>query len=150
MTDVYDTQKRSDVMRRVKSKNNKSTEIKMLAFFKDNKIKGWRRNYKVYGKPDFVFPKKKVAIFVDGCFWHGHDCRNTRPKQNEDYWTKKISKNMIRDIEVTQRLEKLGWTVIRIWECELAKKKAEIFRDKISAIIACDGDSTGYHVKSCH
>ena len=63
-------------MRNVKSKRNQSTEMRLIAFFKANGIKGWRRNYPITGKPDFVFPKLKTAIFADGCFWHGHDCRN--------------------------------------------------------------------------
>lgn len=67
-------------MSRVRSKNNKSTELKLIQIFKENGITGWRRNYKVKGHPDFVFLDKKIAIFVDGCFWHGHDCRNTRPQ----------------------------------------------------------------------
>lgn len=133
MADVFDKEKRSEIMSKVKSGGNKSTELKLVQYFKDNKITGWRRNSKLFGKPDFVFPKRKVAVFVDGCFWHGHDCRNTRPKDNEDYWTKKISKNMSRDVEVTLQLEKLGYTVVRIWECEV--KKNIIIEDKIKEIL---------------
>lgn len=106
-------------MRQVKGSRNKSTELKLITFFKAKHITGWRRNYKLFGKPDFTFPQCKVAVFVDGCFWHGHDCRNTRPKDNADYWTKKRERNMNRDKEVTQTLQHKGWTVIRLWECEL-------------------------------
>jgi len=119
MADIFDKNKRSEIMSKVKSSRNKSTELKLLQYFKDNKITGWRRNVKLFGKPDFIFPRKKIAVFVDGCFWHGHDCRNTRPKDNEEYWAKKISRNQCRDIELTAHLEKLGYTVIRLWECEL-------------------------------
>ncbi len=80
--DVFDSEKRSDTMRHVKSSGNRTTEGRMIGFFKTHNIKGWQRNYKVYGKPDFVFRKQKTAMFLDGCFWHGHDCRNTRPAQN--------------------------------------------------------------------
>jgi len=100
-----------------------------------NHITGWRRNYKVFGKPDFVFHKGKIAIFLDGCFWHGHTCRNTHPKQNEDYWQKKLTCNMNRDKEVTIHLEKLGWIVIRIWECELLEKNSAILTEKLSPVI---------------
>jgi len=131
MADIFDKNKRSEIMSKVKSSRNKSTELKLLQRFKDNKITGWRRNVKLFGKPDFVFPKKKLAVFVDGCFWHGHDCRNTRPKDNEDYWSKKISRNQNRDIEVTAHLEKLGYTVIRLWECEIKK---DIIEEKIKGI----------------
>ena len=87
MADTFSKEKRSQIMRQVKSSRNKSTEIKLIDFFKRYSIKGWRRNYKLFGKPDFVFLKSKKAIFVDGCFWHGHDCRNTKPKDNKEYST---------------------------------------------------------------
>lgn len=124
MADVFDKAKRSEIMKKVRSKNNKSTELKLIQIFKDNNIHGWRRNYKVKGHPDFVFLDKKIAIFVDGCFWHGHDCRNTKPKNNQDYWDKKREKNIKHDREITEYFENRGWTVIRIWECELKSNKA--------------------------
>ena len=93
MTDVFSKEKRSQIMRAVKQKNTKSTELELIKFFKTNNIIGWRRTYKLFGNPDFVFPKKRIAIFADGCFWHGHDCRNTKPKGNADYWNEKITKN---------------------------------------------------------
>lgn len=113
-------------MRQVKSKRNKSTELKLIKYFKNHQIKGWRRNYKIFGKPDFVFPKKKIAIFVDGCFWHGHDCRNTKPKDNKEYWVNKIKRNIQRDKQVTEYLENKSWKVLRIWECELKDEKSVI------------------------
>ncbi len=79
MPETFTKEQRSQIMQQVKSSRNKSTELKLIQFFKANKINGWRRNYKLFGKPDFVFTKSKTAIFVDGCFWHGHDCRNTTP-----------------------------------------------------------------------
>ena len=81
-------------------------------------------SYTHLGHPDFVFLNKKIAIFVDGCFWHGHDCRNTKPKDNQEYWDKKRERNMKHDKEITEYFENRGWTVIRIWECELKNKKA--------------------------
>lgn len=78
MADIFNDEKRSEIMRKVKSKKNKSTELRLIEIFKQNGITGWKRNYPVKGHPDFVFQKEKVAVFVDGCFWHGHDCRNTR------------------------------------------------------------------------
>lgn len=122
MADVFNNEKRSDIMSKVRSKNNKSTELKLIQIFEENNIKGWRRNYPVKGHPDFVFLDKKIAIFVDGCFWHGHDCRNTRPSDNAEYWNKKREHNMKHDKKVTALFEQRGWTVIRIWECELKKK----------------------------
>lgn len=134
MADVFDKAKRSEIMKKVRSKNNKSTELKLMQIFKDNNIHGWRRNYKVKGHPDFVFLDKKIAIFVDGCFWHGHDCRNTKPKNNQDYWDKKREKNIKHDREITEYFEKRGWTVIRIWECELRKSNYMLLYDKIKIL----------------
>jgi DNA mismatch endonuclease, patch repair protein len=129
MTDTFTKEKRSEIMRQVKSIRNKSTELKLIAFFKNQSINGWRRNYKLFGKPDFVFLKTKTAIFVDGCFWHGHNCRNTKPKDNKEYWDQKIGKNVQRDNQVTESLIKKDWIVIRFWECEL--KNEEILKEKI-------------------
>lgn len=124
MADVFDKEKRSEIMKKVRSKNNKSTELKLIQVFKENNIHGWRRNYEVKGHPDFVFLDKKIAIFVDGCFWHGHNCRNTKPKTNQEYWDKKRERNIKHDKEITEYFENRGWTVIRIWECELKSNKA--------------------------
>lgn len=80
----------------------------------------YRKNVnRIYGKPDFVFPKQKIVIFVDGCFWHGHDCRNVVPKDNADYWDQKRERNIQRDKAVTETIGSRGWRVVRIWECEL-------------------------------
>ncbi|MEA4804672.1 MULTISPECIES: very short patch repair endonuclease [Acetobacterium] len=122
MSDVYDKATRSAVMSKVRSKGNKSTELRLIEVFHQYGITGWRRNYTVKGHPDFVFMERRIAVFVDGCFWHGHDCRNTRPKENEDFWTAKRERNIIHDREVTAKFEQRGWTVVRIWECELKKK----------------------------
>ena len=121
MSDVFNDEKRSEIMKRVRSKNNKSTELKLIQLFKEYGITGWRRNYKVKGHPDFIFPKHKIAIFVDGCFWHGHDCRNTKPKDNELYWQQKRQRNIKHDKQVTENFQNRGWRVLRIWECELKK-----------------------------
>jgi DNA mismatch endonuclease, patch repair protein len=135
MSDIFDKQKRSDIMRKVKSKSNKSTELKLINIFYTLQITGWNRNYPVKGHPDFVFLSKRVAVFVDGCFWHGHDCRNLYPKQNGDYWDKKRNRNMIHDKEVTELFLRRNWTVIRIWECELKKKNREILMLKLSPLL---------------
>ena len=135
MSDVFDKAMRSAVMSKVRSKGNKSTELRLIEVFNERGIKGWRRNYPVKGHPDFVFPKKRIAVFVDGCFWHGHDCRNTRPKQNEDFWSTKRERNMARDTATTEMFEKRGWTVLRIWECELKKKNRSMLLEKMSSLL---------------
>ena len=134
MTDVASKKQRSKIMRSVKSGGNRSTELKLLQLFKDQGIKGWRRNYKLVGKPDFVFPKARVVVFADGCFWHGHNCRNTTPATNANYWQGKIQRNKERDREVTESLEQKNWFVIRIWECEIkidASEKLKLIQEKV-------------------
>ena len=135
MSDVFNNEKRSEIMKHVRSKNNKSTELKLIQIFDENHIVGWRRNYPVKGHPDFVFLDKKIAIFVDGCFWHGHDCRNTRPSDNAEYWQKKRERNIKHDKEVTALFEQRDWTVIRIWECELKKKNRDILSRKLACLL---------------
>ena len=133
MSDIFSKEKRSEVMRKVRSKGNRSTELKLIAFFKENGIIGWRRNYDVKGHPDFVFLEKRVAVFVDGCFWHGHDCRNTKPDNNKEYWQKKREANMKHDKEITALFELRGWTVVRIWECELKQGHTDKLVEKLDA-----------------
>ena len=140
MADVFDSKKRSDIMSKVRSNNNKSTELALIKFFKENKITGWKRNYPVKGHPDFVFLDKKIAVFVDGCFWHGHDCRNTRPSDNAEYWQRKRERNNKHDKEVTAMFENRGWIVIRIWECELKKKNRDVLFDRLSILTDSKGD----------
>ena len=135
MADIYDEGKRSDIMRKIKSKRNKSTELRLMELFKQNGITGWRRNYPVKGHPDFVFLDKKVAIFVDGCFWHGHDCRNTKPASNQEFWNKKLQRSMEHDKEVTALFENRGWTVLRIWECELKKHNSSNVAKRIIELV---------------
>lgn len=132
MVDTFNKIERSEIMRAVKSKGNKSTELKLISKFKDKGIVGWRRNYKLFGKPDFTFPKKRVVVFVDGCFWHGHNCRNTIPKDNALFWVDKIKRNSKRDKLVSRTLRNNGWQVIRIWECELKKGG---LREKLKALL---------------
>lgn len=135
MADIFDDEKRSSIMSKVRSKGNKSTELRVIELFEDNGITGWRRNYKVKGHPDFVFLKERVAIFVDGCFWHGHECRNIHPKDNEEYWNKKRQRNIQHDLEITERFQKRGWTVVRIWECELKKKNEVVALEKLHVVL---------------
>lgn len=113
----------SALMTRIRSSRNKTTELKFAALLRATKVNGWRRNYPLFGKPDFVFPVARLAVFVDGCFWHGHNCgRNLKPKRNAAAWRIKITGNQHRDRRAAQRLRVAGWAVIRIWECALAKR----------------------------
>lgn len=135
-TDTYPPDVRSRVMRAIRSRNNKSTELFFIKLLKAFSIVGWRRHYPVKGKPDFVFLKQRIAVFLDGCFWHGHDCRNTNPKQNAEYWHKKINQNKIRDRRITIIFTNRGWTVFRIWECKLASEETIKLIKRISRTVA--------------
>lgn len=119
--DTFSKKERSQIMAKVKSKGNRSTELKAIQIFNELNIIGWRRNYPVKGKPDFVFLKYKIAVFIDGCFWHGCKDHCRMPNSNQDYWQKKIKKNKIRDIIVNTRFSNRKWIVIRIWEHDLKK-----------------------------
>ena len=136
MADIFDDEKRSEIMQKVKSKKNQSTELRLIDIFKQNGITGWKRNYPVKGHPDFVFQKEKIAVFIDGCFWHGHNCRNTRPTENQEYWQKKLERNMKHDKEVSAMFESHGRKVLRIWECELKKKNEAILVEEIQSILS--------------
>ena len=118
-------------MASVKSRDTKSTELKFLSFLKEKHIIGWRRNFPLVGKPDFVFPHFKIAIFIDGCFWHGCPSHCRMPLSNINYWNAKIWKNKIRDKKITKALRMKGWRVIRIWEHEIKTGK---FNQKLRRI----------------
>lgn len=126
---------RSELMSRVRSKRNATTELKLLALLRVARLHGWRRDFRLEGNPDFVFRKEKLAVFVDGCFWHGHHCgRNLSPKSNADAWLKKIQGNKSRDRRVNRSLRLNGWKVVRIWECILARRPAECIRRLRNAV----------------
>jgi len=123
-TDTNSRAKRSEIMRAVRSHGNKATELALVQIFRAHGINGWRRRSAVSGNPDFVFRNEHLAVFVDGCFWHGCSKHCRMPKGNGDYWKEKIASNNVRDRLVTRILRKAGWRVLRIWEHELAGKNA--------------------------
>lgn len=119
MADVFDPEKRSAVMRAVKSRDTgPEMTVRRAAHALGLRFRLNRAD--LPGKPDLVFPAKQTALFVHGCFWHGHDCpRGARmPQNNRAYWEAKISRNMARDKEALSKLKKLGWTPRVIWECQ--------------------------------
>lgn len=127
MVDSIDKQTRSKVMSAIRSKGNRSTELVLVDLLRRNKISGWRRHYPIEGKPDFAWIRFKVAVFVDGCFWHGCLCRRA-PKSNLEFWEEKIFKNKKRDRRVTRHLREMGWKVIRVKECQLRDSNKRIVR----------------------
>ena len=144
MADIFTQAKRSDVMSRIRSRGNADTELALVRVFRAHGITGWRRHLKLRVgelrvesrrkstsprpfrvRPDFVFPKHRVAVFVDGCFWHGCPQHATKPKGNAAFWRKKFTANKARDRLVTRTLRKGGWRVLRIWEHELKRENGE-------------------------
>jgi DNA mismatch endonuclease (patch repair protein) len=132
MPDIFSKLQRSRCMSRIRSSRNKSTEIKLLRILRRNRISGWRRHSTLFGRPDFVFPVKRVALFVDGCFWHGCTVHRKTPVQNADYWKAKLIRNKQRDRSVSARLRRNGWKVIRVWEHSLRDENALLARLKIA------------------
>jgi DNA mismatch endonuclease (patch repair protein) len=120
--DTVSRVKRSAIMSAIKGRGNRSTEIKLVLIMHEYRITGWRRGSLLPGKPDFVFPAAKVAMFVDGCFWHSCPHHRRLPKTRVAFWHKKLRRNAERDREVRRAFQKRGWRVLRIWEHELAKK----------------------------
>jgi DNA mismatch endonuclease (patch repair protein) len=122
MSDVFTKAKRSEVMSRIRGRGNKDTELALAKIFRAQRITGWRRNQSVFGKPDFVFQKFKLAVIVDGCFWHGCPKHCNQPANNRSFWRRKLSANKARDQIVTRTLRRAGWRVLRVWEHELVRK----------------------------
>src|SRR4051812_30668656 len=101
-------------MSRVRGSRNSATELRLISLLRDYSITGWRRNAALPGRPDFVFPRKRVAVFVDGCFWHGCSLHGLTPATNRDFWMRKLSDNKRRDRAVAKSLRVKGWLVLRI------------------------------------
>jgi len=134
MTDVYPPEKRSAVMRQVKGKGT-TPELKVRKALTALGAR-YRLNRKdLPGSPDIVMPGRGLAIFVHGCFWHGHDCaRGSRvPKANRDYWLAKVARNKARDLAAVEALAAQGWRVETIWECDLKDDAA--LRGRLEALL---------------
>jgi DNA mismatch endonuclease (patch repair protein) len=128
MADVVSKRKRSQIMAAIKGRGNRDTELKLVAIFREHGITGWRRNQPLFGKPDFVFRRERVAVFVDGCFWHGCPQHGRKPDSNRPYWLPKLARNRARDREVTRVLRRSGWKVLRLWEHDLRRAAAVVKR----------------------
>lgn len=137
MPDVFTKAKRSEVMSQIRGRGNRDTELALAKLLRRHRIKGWRRHLSVFGKPDFVFQKEHVALFVDGCFWHACPKHSNLPVNNRVFWEKKLTNNVMRDKEVNRKLRRDGWRVVRIWEHDLAKNPAACIR-RIRCALALD------------
>ena len=135
MADNHTKEQRSYNMSRIHSKNNVPEE-KVRKFLFSKGFRYRKNDKKLPGCPDIVLPKYKTVIFVNGCFWHKHNCKRfVWPSSNEEYWKKKILRNVERDELNIKELKELGWKVLVVWECELKKatidKRLETLVDEI-------------------
>ena len=121
MPDIFTKEKRSEVMSKIRSKNT-TVERVVFSFLRKEKIYFQRHYDRVVGCPDVALPSKKVAIFLDGDFWHGRNAATRLPKLNE-WWRAKIERNMKRDKASRAALRKAGWSVLKVWEGELMRKR---------------------------
>jgi len=136
MPDTLTQEQRRRCMSHIRSKNTKPEILVRHELFR----RGYRYRInvsKLPGKPDIVLPKYKTVIFINGCFWHGHEgCKHfVQPKSNVDYWKSKILRNQQRDKETILKLQQLGWKVVIIWECEINKSQLLQTINQIVSII---------------
>lgn len=128
--------KRSDAMRAVKGKDNKTTEVRLRLAFVRARLKGWKvRPRGIVGNPDFVFPESRLVVLTDGCFWHGcPKCYHSPIRTRSQYWLAKRKINRARDLSITRQLHRSGWRVLRFWEHQLQSSPDKVIR-KIERVI---------------
>ena len=141
MADVLNREQRHRCMSAIKGRDTKP-ELLVRKFLFSRGFRYRLNHPRLPGHPDLVLRKYRTVIFVNGCFWHGHDCRNTRPAENKEYWQKKCERNMKHDKDVTAMFEARGWKVLRIWECELKKRNETILVEKIQSILSRSSERT--------
>ena len=129
MPDVFTQSKRSQVMSQIRSRGNRETELLFASLLRKNKIWGWRRHLRITGCPDFSFKRERLAVFIDGCFWHCCPKCGNMPANNREFWKKKLNGNKKRDRKVNRQLSAEGWNVLRIWEHEL--KSSDLILKKL-------------------
>ena len=124
MADTISKKRRSEIMSHIKSKDT-NIELMVRRYLFAHGYR-YRVNYRqLPGKPDIVFTKKKIAIFIHGCYWHGHDCESRyahSSKSNKEYWVPKIERTKQRDHEHIEELQEVGWRVFVLWECQIKKE----------------------------
>ncbi len=135
MADIFNKEKRSQIMSKITGKDTKPELIIRKALFAE----GFR--YRLYGKdlpgkPDIVFPSRKKVIFINGCYWHGHHCKRAAlPETNKSFWEKKINGNKERDKQNLAKLKAMGWKTLTIWQCEIKKNTLETKINRIKVFL---------------
>ena len=133
MPDQFDLERRSEIMAKIHSINT-TPEKYVCGIIEELGYSYFQQADDLPGKPDILLPDYDIVIFVNGCFWHGCPiCMHTkiRPKENSEYWNKKLDRTLERDKKNKLKLEKLGYKVLIIWECETKKKNVKLLKDKI-------------------
>ena len=143
MADTLTVAERSERMSRVRSRGNRATELRLVALLRAFGITGWRRSASLPGKPDFIFRSERVAVFVDGCFWHGCPRHARTPRSRLSFWVPKLARNAQRDRAVTRALRASGWAVLRVWECALARSRARRTMARIARALGRDPKPRG-------
>src|SRR5689334_16047722 len=135
--DKLDKATRSRVMSRNRSRGRRTTEVRLRYLMVRAGITGWRLGHasSIPGSPDFIFSRKRVAVFVDGCFWHACERCRTVPETRRAFWTEKLERNKSRDKTVNHRLRSMGWVVVRAWEHELRKPHDAVMA-RLRAVLA--------------
>lgn len=147
MADIFDSQKRKEIMSHIKNKNT-APEVKLRSILHRNGFRFSLTRKNLPGTPDIVLPKYKAVIFVNGCFWHGHNCkRGQRPQTNTEFWNKKIDKNIERDRIDEAKLKELGWRVLVVWECELKKQNQDALLQRIKEFLFRENAATQNSIK---
>lgn len=135
MPDIYNAEKRSEIMSKISSKETKP-EILVRKYLFALGLRYRKNLASLPGKPDIVLPKYNTIIFVNGCFWHGHDCKAAKlPATRTEFWTTKIASNKTRDAKNYEQLALAGWKVIIVWQCSIKNKQA--FASEMDRVIAC-------------
>lgn len=124
---------RSRIMKAIRSQGNRSTEARVAQILRSAKLNGWRRHSDLPGTPDFSWRPEKVALFVDGCFWHGCPHCYRAPRHNAAFWELKIQGNRRRDRRVNRELRQRDWVVVRVWECKLERER---FRRQVARALS--------------
>ena len=145
MADRLTVAQRSALMSKVRARGNATTELALARILRAEGLAGWRRHRLLVGsrvapawkvRPDFVFPLRRWAVFVDGCFWHGCPRHGTRPQGHAAFWRAKFRRNRARDRRDTLRLRRAGWRVLRLWEHELKPKARAALLAKLRRVFA--------------
>lgn len=135
MSDIFDKEKRSQIMSKISGKNTlPEMTIRKLLFSMGYRYRLHRKD--LPGSPDIVFPGRKKIIFINGCFWHGHDCKRAAlPKSNKDFWESKINGNIERDKINFIKLSDMDWKYLVIWQCEIKKSNLDTLSNKMDDFI---------------